>query len=111
MTDWKARDHRAMAGLSMEGMPAFQVTFNHLDLFSYIGGLSGAAGPLVLGNQKLDTKTADNGVFADRPHAQRKCICCGLESGQWSPRGCVKDSKDCIHLSSKRIFSTSSTNR
>ncbi len=37
------RDHRAMAGLSMGGMQTFQVTFNHLDLFSYIGGFSGAA--------------------------------------------------------------------
>ena len=59
------REHRAMAGLSMGGMQTFQVTLNHLDLFSYIGGFSGAAGPLVLGNQKLDPKTAYNGVFAD----------------------------------------------
>ena len=59
------RDHRAMAGLSMGGMQTFQTTLNHLDLFSYIGGFSGAAGPLVLGNQKLDAKTAYNGVFAD----------------------------------------------
>jgi enterochelin esterase-like enzyme len=59
------RDHRAMAGLSMGGMQTFQVTFNHLDLFSYIGGFSGAAGPLVLGNQKLDVKTAFNGALAD----------------------------------------------
>ncbi|MGA2182336.1 MAG: alpha/beta hydrolase-fold protein [Bryobacteraceae bacterium] len=59
------RDHRAMAGLSMGGMQTFQVTFNHLDLFSYIGGFSGAAGPLVLGNEKLDPKTAFNGALAD----------------------------------------------
>jgi enterochelin esterase-like enzyme len=59
------RDHRAMAGLSMGGMQTFQVTLNHLDLFAYIGGFSGAAGPLVLGNQKLDPKTAYNGAFAD----------------------------------------------
>jgi enterochelin esterase family protein len=59
------RDHRAMAGLSMGGMQTFQVTLNHLDLFSYIGGFSGAAGPLVLGNEKLNPKTAYNGVFAD----------------------------------------------
>jgi enterochelin esterase-like enzyme len=59
------RDHRAMAGLSMGGMQTFQVTLNHLDLFSHIGGFSGAAGPLVLGDQKLDPKTAYNGVFAD----------------------------------------------
>jgi enterochelin esterase family protein len=59
------RDHRAMAGLSMGGMQTFQVTLNHLDLFSYIGGFSGAAGPLVLGERKLDPKTDFHGVFAD----------------------------------------------
>ena len=57
------RDHRAMAGLSMGGMQTFQVTFDHLDLFSYIGGFSGAAG--VLGNQKLDPATAFHGALAD----------------------------------------------
>lgn len=59
------RDHRAMAGLSMGGMQTFQTTFDHLDLFSYIGGFSGAAGPLVLGNEKLDVKTAFHGALAD----------------------------------------------
>ncbi len=59
------RDHRAMAGLSMGGMQTFQVTFNHLDMFSYIGGFSGAGGPMVFGNQKLDVKTAYNGALAD----------------------------------------------
>ena len=59
------RDHRAMAGLSMGGMQTFQITPDHLDLFSYIGGFSGAGGMLVLGNRKLDPKTDYNGVFAD----------------------------------------------
>ena len=59
------RDHRAMAGLSMGGMQTFQVTLNHLDLFSYIGGFSGAGGMLVLGDRKLDPKSDYNGVFAD----------------------------------------------
>jgi enterochelin esterase-like enzyme len=58
-------DHRAMAGLSMGGMQAFQITLNHLDLFSYLGGFSGAGGMLVLGDRKLDPKTDYNGVFAD----------------------------------------------
>jgi len=58
------RDHRAMAGLSMGGMQTFQVTFNHLDLFSYIGGFSGAAN-VFMGNGKLDTKTAFKGAMAD----------------------------------------------
>ncbi len=65
------RDHRAMAGLSMGGMQTFQVTFDHLDLFSYIGGFSGAAG--VPGNQKLDTKSAFNGALAD-PEAFSKRV-------------------------------------
>jgi enterochelin esterase family protein len=59
------RDHRAMAGLSMGGMQTFQVTFDHLDMFSYIGGFSGAGGMLVLGNKKLDPKTDYNGAFAN----------------------------------------------
>jgi enterochelin esterase-like enzyme len=59
------RDHRAMAGLSLGGMQTFQVTFDHLDLFSYIGGFSGAAGPMILGNEKLDPKTSLNGALAD----------------------------------------------
>ena len=59
------RDHRAMAGLSMGGMQTFQITLDHLDLFSYIGGFSGAGGMLVLGDRKMDPKTDYNGVFAD----------------------------------------------
>ena len=59
------RDHRAMAGLSMGGMQTFQITLNHLDLFSYIGGFSGAGGMLMLGDRKLDPKTDYNGAFAD----------------------------------------------
>jgi enterochelin esterase family protein len=54
-----------MAGLSMGGMQTFQVTFDHLDLFSYIGGFSGAANVFAMGNNKLDTKTAFNGAMAD----------------------------------------------
>lgn len=59
------RDHRAMAGLSMGGMQTFQVTFNHLDQFSYIGGFSGAGNPFLAGNDKFDTKTAYHGAMAD----------------------------------------------
>jgi enterochelin esterase-like enzyme len=59
------RDHRAMAGLSMGGMQTFQVTFDRLDLFSYIGGFSGAANVFAMGNSKFDTKTAFHGAMAD----------------------------------------------
>ena len=64
------RDHRAMAGLSMGGMQTFQVAFNHLDLFSYIGGFSGAGG--MLGNRKLDPTTDYKGVFADPANFKKK---------------------------------------
>lgn len=59
------REHRAMAGLSMGGMQTFHVTFNHLDLFSYIGGFSGAGNVFAPGSDTLDTKTAYNGAMAD----------------------------------------------
>jgi enterochelin esterase family protein len=56
------RDNRAMAGLSMGGFQTFQITLNRLDLFSHIGGFSGAGG---LGGRALDPKTDFNGAFAD----------------------------------------------
>lgn len=59
------RDHRAMAGLSMGGMQTFQITLDHLDLFSYIGGFSGAGGVFVPAGQKLDLKAAYHGALAD----------------------------------------------
>lgn len=60
------REHRAMAGLSMGGMQTFQVTFNHLDMFSYIGGFSGAGGmSMMRGDQTWDMKTVFNGALAD----------------------------------------------
>jgi enterochelin esterase family protein len=68
------RDHRAMAGLSMGGMQTFQVTFDHLELFSYIGGFSGAGGmSMMRGDQKPDLKTAFNGALAD-PEAFAKRV-------------------------------------
>ncbi len=57
------RDHRAMAGLSMGGFQTWSVTLNHLELFSHIGGFSGAAG--MLDNHDLDARSDFNGVFAD----------------------------------------------
>ena len=56
------REHRAMAGLSMGGMQTFNTTLNNLDLFSYIGGFSGAMLP---GAGGFDPETAYDGVFAD----------------------------------------------
>lgn len=59
------RGHRAMAGLSMGGMQTFHVTFDHLELFSYIGGFSGALNPFGGASGNFDTKTAYNGALAN----------------------------------------------
>jgi enterochelin esterase-like enzyme len=66
------REHRAMAGLSMGGMQTFRITFNRLDLFSYIGGFSGASS-FVLGDRKLDPRTDYGGALAD-PQAFAKKV-------------------------------------
>jgi enterochelin esterase family protein len=47
---------RAMAGLSMGGMQTFQVTFDHLDMFSDTGGFSGAASAFIMGTRNLIPK-------------------------------------------------------
>jgi enterochelin esterase-like enzyme len=57
------REHRALAGLSMGGMQAYTIALKHTDLFSSIGGFSGAGGGF--GGAPFDVKTAFNGVLAD----------------------------------------------
>ena len=64
------RDHRAMAGLSMGGGQTFQITLDHPELFSYIGGFSGAGGGF--GGAPVDVKTAHNGVMADADAFNKK---------------------------------------
>lgn len=54
------RDDRAMVG-----MQTFDVTLDHLELFSYIGGFSGAANVFATGDQKPDMKLAFNGAMAE----------------------------------------------
>ncbi len=64
------REHRAMAGLSMGGGQTFQITLDHLDLFAYIGGFSGAGGGF--GGAPVDVKTAHHGVMADADAFNKK---------------------------------------
>jgi enterochelin esterase family protein len=78
------RGHRAMAGLSMGGMQTFHITLNHLDLFSHIGGFSGAAGPFTLGRD-LDPKTDYNGVLADSAAFAKKVSVLWLGVGTAEP--------------------------
>src|SRR5437763_3044360 len=66
------RDHRAMAGLSMGGMQTFQITLDHLDLFSYIGGFSGRGGWLFFGTGNRDPRTNKTGYFAIQAHFRKK---------------------------------------
>jgi enterochelin esterase-like enzyme len=53
------RHHRAMAGLSMGSMQTLQVTLKHLDLFAWIGAMSGPP------RQGFEVNTAYDGVFSD----------------------------------------------
>jgi enterochelin esterase-like enzyme len=64
------REHRALAGLSMGGFQAFSIGLEHLDLFSAIGGFSGAGGGF--GGGAFDAKTAHNGVMADADAFNRR---------------------------------------
>lgn len=79
------RGNRAVAGLSMGGMQTFHVTLNNLDLFSHIGGFSGAGGPMVLGGRSLDPKTDYNGVFADPAAFAKKVRVLWLGVGDAEP--------------------------
>jgi enterochelin esterase-like enzyme len=64
------RENRALAGLSMGGFQAFQIGLRHLDLFSHLGGFSGAGGGF--GGGAFDPKTAHDGVMADAEAFNRK---------------------------------------
>ena len=59
------RDNRAMAGLSWGGHQTFDIVFNNLDKFSYLGTFSGAI-------FNLDVKTAYDGVFTKADELNKK---------------------------------------
>ena len=84
------RDNRAMAGLSMGGMQTFHVTFNHLDVFSHIGGFSGAANAFAPGSGELDTKTAFNGAMADPAAFAKRVHVLWIGVGTNEPEGMRK---------------------
>jgi len=92
------RDHRAMAGLSMGGMQTFQVTFNHLDLISYIGGFSGASNPFVAGNNRFDTKTAYQGAMADPAAFAKRVHLLWIGVGTHEPER-MKNGLESLHAS------------
>ena len=59
------RDNRAMAGLSWGGHQTFDIVFNNMDKFAWLGTFSGA----IFG---LDLKTAYNGVFTNADEFNKK---------------------------------------
>lgn len=68
-----AREHRAIAGLSMGGAQSMQIGLTHLDTFSAVAAFSGAG--------KVDPKTAYGGVFADAAAFDKKVNLLYLHSG------------------------------
>ena len=62
------RDNRAMAGLSWGSKQTMDLTTDHLDLFSYIGGFSGA-GRIT---PETDFKTVYGGAFANSEDFNKK---------------------------------------
>jgi len=79
------RDHRSMAGLSMGGNQACQITLANLDTFAWIGMFSGTG--IGLSTQRFDPKTAFNGVMADATSFNRKVhlVWIGLGTAEPNP--------------------------
>jgi enterochelin esterase-like enzyme len=78
------REHRALAGLSMGGAQAFSIGLSHLDLFSSIGGFSGAGGGF--GGGAFDVKTAHHGVMADADTFNRRVHVLFMSIGTAEPQ-------------------------
>jgi len=66
-----------MAGLSMGGMQSFMTVLANTDKFAYLGGFSGSSG----GRGGFDSKTSNNGVFADSAAFNKKMKVLFLELG------------------------------
>ena len=78
------RHHRAMAGLSWGALQSFEIVFNHVDLFAYLGAFSGA---IALSDQ-VDITELYNGLLKepDAFNKQMKLIWMGTgtEEGNWA---------------------------
>jgi enterochelin esterase family protein len=87
------REHRAMAGLSMGGMETLFITLHHLDMFAYIGSLSGPIVPDLNAKQTLggaqsgpfDAKTAYEGGFSNPSAFNRRVKLLWLGVGTAEP--------------------------
>lgn len=87
------REHRAMAGLSMGGMETLFITLHHLDMFAYIGSLSGPIVPDLNSKRTLgstqqgpfDRKTAYEGAFSNPSAFNRRVKLLWLGVGTAEP--------------------------
>jgi enterochelin esterase family protein len=79
------RENRAMAGLSMGGNQACQITLANLDRFAWIGMFSGTG--IGLSTQPFDPKTAFGGVMADAASFNQKVhlVWIGLGTAEPNP--------------------------
>jgi enterochelin esterase family protein len=78
------RDHRAMAGLSWGGLQSFEIVFNNINKFAYLGAFSGA----LMARENIDI-TALYGGLLKRPeeiNSKMKLIWMGTGTaeGNWS---------------------------
>lgn len=79
------REHRALAGLSMGGFQAYTIGLKHTDLFSVIGGFSGAGGSF--NGEPFDIKTINGGAMADVKAFNKKMRFLWLGIGTSEPSG------------------------
>ena len=78
------RDHRAMAGLSWGGLQTFEIVFNNIDKFSYLGAFSGA---LRL-RDNIDITELYDGLLKHPEEVNKRMkliwMGTGSEEGKWS---------------------------
>ena len=78
------RDYRAMAGLSWGGLQTFEIVFNNIDKFAYLGAFSGA----IRLREDADLSALYGGLLMDPETLNHKMkliwMGTGTEEGKWS---------------------------
>jgi enterochelin esterase-like enzyme len=108
------REYRAMAGLSMGGMQTLFITLHHLDVFAYIGSLSGpivrATNPgeraAVSTQGRFDTNTAYEGAFSEPARFNERVKLLWLGVGSAEPeefRASISGAVDTLRAAGVRL--------
>ena len=78
------REHRAMAGLSWGGLQTFEIVFNNIDKFAYLGAFSGA----LMTRDNIDITELYGGLLKHPEEINKKMkliwMGTGTEEGKWS---------------------------